>query len=78
DTTILSSVSCAADHMDHIKTQAPYAMVSMSIAIVIGYVPAAYGMHPAISIVVGLSVLIALILLLGKKSDGTEMKTKED
>ena len=26
DTTILSSLGCACDHMDHVKTQAPYAL----------------------------------------------------
>jgi Na+/H+ antiporter NhaC len=69
DTTILSSVSCAADHMDHIKTQAPYAMVTMVAAIVIGYIPAACGVHPAISIATGLLILIGVLFLLGRKPD---------
>lgn len=67
DTTILSSVSCATDHMDHMKTQIPYAVLTMSAAILAGYIPAACGVHPAISILVGVSVLVGFILLVGKK-----------
>lgn len=72
DTTILSSVSCAADHMDHIKTQAPYAITCMLIAVGTGYLPAACGLHPAISLVAGLGLVAAVLLLLGRKigSDG--------
>lgn len=36
DTTILSSLASGSDHIDHVKTQLPYALTSASIA-VIGY-----------------------------------------
>jgi Na+/H+ antiporter NhaC len=67
DTTILSSVSAASDHLDHVKTQAPYAMVTMSIAIGIGYIPAAMGFPPGISILLGLGLLAGFLLVLGKR-----------
>ncbi|MBU0754123.1 MAG: Na+/H+ antiporter NhaC family protein, partial [Planctomycetes bacterium] len=70
DTTILSSVSCAADHMDHIKTQAPYALTCMVLAIGFGYLPAAWGCHPAISICLGLAALLATLFIFGKKIPG--------
>lgn len=35
DTTILASTGAAADHLDHVKTQAPYALVVSAIAIVL-------------------------------------------
>lgn len=42
DTTIMSSMGAASDHMDHVKTQLPYAMVSATISIllylIIGFV----------------------------------------
>jgi Na+/H+ antiporter NhaC len=68
DTTILSSVSSASDHLDHVKTQAPYAMVTMSAAVFIGYIPAALGFSPAISIILGLGALLGVLLLFGRKS----------
>jgi len=37
DTTILSSLASGSDHIDHVKTQMPYAMVSAGIACV-GYI----------------------------------------
>lgn len=42
DTTILASMASASDHIDHVKTQVPYALVSAAIAfvlyIVVGFV----------------------------------------
>ena len=32
DTTILSSMASASDHIDHVRTQLPYAMLSGAIA----------------------------------------------
>ncbi|MEC7841997.1 MAG: Na+/H+ antiporter NhaC family protein [Candidatus Latescibacterota bacterium] len=37
DTTVLSSIAAACDHMDHVKTQIPYALASMSVAATFGY-----------------------------------------
>ena len=39
DTTVLSSVSAASDHIDHVRTQAPYALVAALFAIGVGYLP---------------------------------------
>lgn len=35
DTTIMASLGAAADHVDHVKTQAPYALVSAAISAVL-------------------------------------------
>jgi Na+/H+ antiporter NhaC len=35
DTTVLSSLGAACDHMDHVKTQIPYALVVAALASVI-------------------------------------------
>lgn len=35
DTTILSSFGAASDHIDHVKTQLPYAFVAAGAALVI-------------------------------------------
>ena len=40
DTTVLSSVASGSDHFDHVRTQAPYALVTASLAIGCGYLPA--------------------------------------
>ncbi len=37
DTTILSSISAGCDHLDHVKTQMPYALVVGGVAMTLGY-----------------------------------------
>jgi len=32
DTTVVSSMAAATDHIDHVRTQLPYALVSAAIA----------------------------------------------
>ncbi|MBK8976744.1 MAG: Na+/H+ antiporter NhaC family protein [Planctomycetes bacterium] len=41
DTTVLSSVATGSDHLHHVRTQAPYALLGMCTAVVAGYVPVA-------------------------------------
>ncbi|MDH4273782.1 MAG: hypothetical protein OEW08_01960 [Gammaproteobacteria bacterium] len=43
DTTIMSSIAGACDHVDHVKTQLPYSVVVALIAFGAGYLPAAAG-----------------------------------
>ena len=43
DTTLFSSAAAACDHVDHVKTQAPYALTVMSAAAFFGYLGVAYG-----------------------------------
>ena len=57
DTTILSSMASGADHIDHVKTQLPYALLAAGVAVVFGYIPAGYGMNPYLSIVLGIGAL---------------------
>ncbi len=68
DTTVLSSVSTASDHMDHIKTQAPYAVCTMLVAVACGYIPAALGCHPIVSLLTGAAALFLVLLILGRKA----------
>lgn len=71
DTTILSSMGAGCDHLDHVKTQIPYA-VTVAIASFIGYIFA--GIYPS-PVVFGLSALLLLGMTVlfskiwGKKTD---------
>jgi Na+/H+ antiporter NhaC len=71
DTMILSSVSAHSDYMDHFKTQLPYGLLAMGVALVIGFVPAAFGIPPLYSLLTGLLVLFLLVRLIGKKITST-------
>ncbi len=72
DTTILSSTGAGADHIDHVRTQIPYAITGAIIAGVFGFIPAGLGLHPLISIVLGIAALIVIVRLLGKPSGTVE------
>jgi Na+/H+ antiporter NhaC len=39
DTTVLSSVASGSDHLDHVRTQAPYAFTTGALAVTCGYLP---------------------------------------
>jgi len=67
DTTVMSSIAAASDHIDHVRTQAPYAVASMLVAMVAGYFPAAFlGLSPWIGMLLGAGLLVVLLLLRGK------------
>jgi len=70
DTTVLSSVASASDHIDHVRTQAPYAFLTMVVAIAAGYLPAAaFGLHPAWSLAGGALLLWISLRILGERAD---------
>ena len=69
DTTILSSMGSACDHIAHVRTQLPYALVIGVLGMLIGDIPTAYGLSPWIAILVGSAVIVGGVLLLGKRSD---------
>ena len=57
DTTVLSSTASSCDHVDHVRTQLPYAMVVAVVAIVFGSIPTALGVPAWISLLLGVVVL---------------------
>jgi Na+/H+ antiporter NhaC len=71
DTTVLSSVASASDHVDHVRTQAPYALLVAAVAIAAGYIPALaldFWSFP-LALVTGLAALLATLLLFGSSAD---------
>lgn len=69
DTTILSSSASGSDHIDHVKTQIPYAVVAALFAIVFGFLPAGLKVNPWISLVVGGIAITIFVKVFGKKID---------
>ena len=66
DTTILSSMGAACDHIDHTKTQLFYALPVALISILFGYIPAGLGMPIVIILPVAILAVLATIRFLGK------------
>jgi Na+/H+ antiporter NhaC len=69
DTTVLSSIASGCDHIEHVRTQMPYALIVGVVAILIGTVPAGYGVPPWMSLIVGALVLIGVLRFFGRSAD---------
>jgi Na+/H+ antiporter NhaC len=67
DTTILSSMGSACDHIDHVKTQLAYAVTVATISILFGYLPAGLGMPVLLVLPLGLVAVAVAVRLLGKR-----------
>ena len=68
DTTVLSSVASGCDHIEHVRTQLPYALLVGIVALGIGTIPGGFGMPPWISIVVGIIILWGVLKFFGRKA----------
>ena len=66
DTTVLSSVAAGCDHLDHVKTQIPYAVATMAVAAGCGYIGVAVAYPAWVGLLFGIVVVVAGIRLLGR------------
>ena len=67
DTTIMSSMASGADHMDHVRTQLPYAIFAGILSIIVGYLPIGFGVSPLIMLPVGVIIIVLSIRFLAPK-----------
>ncbi|WMX13513.1 MULTISPECIES: Na+/H+ antiporter NhaC family protein [unclassified Aureispira] len=75
DTTILSSLASNCNHIDHVKTQLPYALTVGSISITMTYVSTAFGIPFIISFVVGIALMFGAVMLFGKEVPSSNLET---
>ncbi len=69
DTTVLSSMASSCDHLDHVRTQLPYAVSAAGIAIVLGTLPTSFGVSPWIALPLGIAAAVLLVRLVGSRTD---------
>ncbi len=67
DTTVLSSQASGCDHVAHVWTQMPYALLVAGVSIVCGTIPVGLGISVWVCLPVGVVVLIVCLLLLGEQ-----------
>ncbi len=67
DTTILSSLASSCNHIDHVRTQLPYAILVAAVCMLLGDLPTAFGFNPYAAIVLILIVLTLILYSVGKK-----------
>ena len=66
DTTIMSSMFCGADHVDHVRTQMPYALLA-GLGAVAAYSAIAFGQNQPVSFAIGAAVVVVLFFAMSKK-----------
>ena len=69
DTTILSSMATNSDHIDHVRTQMPYALTVGAIACLFGYLPAGLGLSNWLLLPLGIGAAYAVIHFGGRRID---------
>lgn len=68
DTTIMSSMASGADHIDHVRTQLPYALTAALIACFLGYLPVGFGISDWWVLGFGILITFLVVRFIGKKT----------
>jgi Na+/H+ antiporter NhaC len=72
DTTVISSMASACDHIDHVRTQLPYALLAAGVAMLVGDLPTAlWGVNPLVSIALGLVLIYLVLRFVGRPVEGS-------
>ncbi|PID78801.1 sodium:proton antiporter [bacterium DOLJORAL78_65_58] len=69
DTTIMSSLACGSDHVDHVRTQLPYSLTTGALAVACGYLPVGLGVAPWLSLLLGAGGVVLVVWRLGQVPD---------
>ena len=65
DTTVLSSTASGCDHVDHVRTQLPYALLVAVVGMLLGNIGTAYGLPPGLALLLGVGVLWGVLRFWG-------------
>lgn len=71
DTTVLSSIASGCDHIEHVRTQLPYALLVGAVALACGTVPAGFGLPWWLGMGGGGALLLILLYLIGRPVDAS-------
>jgi Na+/H+ antiporter NhaC len=66
DTTILSSLASSCNHIEHVRTQLPYALTVGGVSIVVGTIPSAFGISPWILFPLGIFAMFLIVKFVAK------------
>jgi predicted branched-subunit amino acid permease len=63
----MSSLASSCNHLQHVKTQMPYALTVGGVALLIGVLPTALGLPSWVSFLAAFMILGLIVRLVGKK-----------
>ena len=75
DTTILASAGTGCDHVEHVRTQLPYALSSGIISLLLCSVPVGWGVHWSVCLIMGSIGCLVWIAWKGKVPQPTTMSS---
>ncbi len=78
DTTIMSSMASASDHIDHVKTQAPYAITGAVLAMLGYFIVGMLGLSPFIALAIGIILICLIVHFFGKSVEESDLIAKEE
>jgi len=67
DTTIMSSLASSCNHLQHVRTQMPYALTVGGVAVLLGVLPTSLGLPSWVAFLAGFAVLWLVVRFVGKK-----------
>ncbi len=67
DTTVLSSAAAGCNHLEHVGTQLPYAMLIAACSLLFGYLPIGFGLPWWVALPLSTAMCIGAILVFGKE-----------
>lgn len=77
DCTILSSMGCGCENMDHVRTQMPYALITAAVSLACGILPAALGLSVWLCLPLGFAGLAAVLWVFGRDPDKEYQKLQK-
>jgi len=69
DTTILSSMASQCDHIEHVRTQLPYALLAGGTALLVGALPAGFGVPWWLCLGASIATVLGVLLALGRAAE---------
>lgn len=70
-------MASGADHIDHVRTQIPYALLAGILSIVLGYIPIGFGVTNWLMLPLGFIAVFLIIRFLGKTSDQEQNSSRK-
>ena len=69
DTTVLSSMASGCNHIEHVRTQLPYAMLVGMVALIVGVLPSGFGMPWWLCLGLGAVLLAGVLQFAGQRAE---------
>ena len=76
DTTIMASAGAQSDHINHVNTQLPYAIVCAAVSFVT-YIVAGFTQNPWIALPIGVAIMVGVMYIIKYSMKDTGEKAAE-